>query len=198
MARIAVLLKQRDNSDAIMQQASSPVLQQLRSLHPGALQSLHQSPDGTLYPQTVPELQNLHTNDVYHHHQQYALNGPPPPQPPAHAIHFEQHGVPTSAQFPPFPASYQHATSPRFALTNPLPAPGPAQQQYHTSQPLPPPRPIQQLPLPLPPQPIQPHVEHVQSPQAQSQAQAREGYVLHFMAIWGRPRALRVASQALC
>ncbi|CAO2650718.1 Nn.00g020100.m01.CDS01 [Neocucurbitaria sp. VM-36] len=158
-----------------MQQASSPVLQQLRSLHPGALQTLHQSPDGTLYPQTVPELQNLHSSDVFHHHQQYALNGPPPPQPPAHAIHFEQHGLPTSAQFPPFPSSYQHAASPRFALTNPLPASGSAQQQFHASQPLPPPRPTQQLPLPLPPQPIQQHVEQVQSSQVQGQAQVHEG-----------------------
>ncbi|KAF1841130.1 uncharacterized protein K460DRAFT_371121 [Cucurbitaria berberidis CBS 394.84] len=158
-----------------MQQASSPVLQQLRSLHPGALQTLHQSPDGTLYSQTLPELQNLHTNDVFHHHQQYTLSGPPPPQPPAHAIHFQQHGLPPSAQFPPFPADYQHAGSPRFALTNPLPLPGPAQQQFHPAQPLPPPRPIQQLPLPLPPQTIQQHAEHVQLPQARARAQVYEG-----------------------
>ncbi|KAH7388611.1 hypothetical protein BKA66DRAFT_54685 [Pyrenochaeta sp. MPI-SDFR-AT-0127] len=156
-------------------QQSSPVLQQLRSLHPGALQTLHQSPDGSLYPPPpLPELQTLHTNDVYNQQQQYALSGPP--QPPPHALHFEQHGLPPT-QFPPFPAGYQHASSPRFAL-NPPQLPGPGQQIY-TPQPLPPPpRPTQQLPLPPPPiltasQSIAQHVEQARPPP--SQAHARDG-----------------------
>ncbi|KAH9870660.1 hypothetical protein IAQ61_006138 [Plenodomus lingam] len=204
-----------------MQQASSPVLQQqLRSLqqHPGALHTLHQSPDGTLYPQqTVPELQDLHAHNVYHaqqqqqhqhqqqqqqqhhhHHQQqpYALNGPPPPPPPptahqlpVHHHQYEQHGLPSSASFPPYPATatYQHATSPRLFVNAPPPPPplqGPAQQHYHSPQlstplppqtQLPPQRPIQQLSLPAPlpiltlPQ-SHPHVQHAQPVLQQPQA----------------------------
>ncbi|KAF2856185.1 hypothetical protein T440DRAFT_383910 [Plenodomus tracheiphilus IPT5] len=153
-------------------QQSSPVLQQ--QLHPGALHTLHQSPDGTLYPQqTLPELQNLHTHDVYQAQQQqqpYALSGPPPP--PAHALsvhQYEQHGLPPSASFPPYPATYQHATSPRFVNAPPPPLQGPA-QHYHSPQPPTPlpQRPIQQLPLPPPlpiltlPQSAPRHIEHAQ------------------------------------
>ncbi|KAF1831852.1 hypothetical protein BDW02DRAFT_605319 [Decorospora gaudefroyi] len=136
-----------------MQQASSPVLQQqLRSLHPAALQTLHQSPDGTLYPHdhVLPELQNLDTSDVYQ--QQYGLqNGPPQPPPPSHAlpVHYEQHALPPSAPYQPFQAttSYQHASSPRF-MNAPPPPPQEHAQQYHTSPPQPVQRPLQQLPLP--------------------------------------------------
>jgi hypothetical protein len=176
--------KAASNTGAIMQQASSPVLQQLRSLHPGALQTLHQSPDGTLYPhsQVLPELQNLHTSDVYQ--QQYALSGPPHPQPPSHAhalpVHFEQHALPPSGPYPPFqPAGYQHGTSPRF-MNAPAPPLQDHAQQYHappqTIQ-----RPIQQLPLPpatqpiaAAPQPLQRHVEQAPLPHKQ---ESQDGYV---------------------
>ncbi|OAL50459.1 hypothetical protein IQ07DRAFT_426807 [Pyrenochaeta sp. DS3sAY3a] len=159
-----------------MQQASSPVLQQLRSLHPGALHTLHQSPDGTLYPETLPELQNLHTSDVYH---QYPLAAPPPQQAPPHAIHFEQHGIAPQAPYPPFAAGYQHAGSPRLALTNPPPLPGPPPQQFHAPQPpLPPPRPPQQIPLPPPivaaSQPVSIHSQHGRLPPSEGLEQGRE------------------------
>ncbi|CAN9161835.1 unnamed protein product [Alternaria sp. RS040] len=147
-----------------MQQASSPVLQQLRSLHPGALQTLHQSPDGTLYPhnQVLPELQNLHTSDVYQH--QYALSGPQHPPPPSHAhalpVHFEQHALPPSGPYPPFqPAGYQHGASPRFMNAPPPPLQDHA-QQYHASPPQTVQRPIQQLALPR-------HVEQAPLPHKQ-------------------------------
>lgn len=183
-----------------MQQASSPVLQQqLRSLHPGALHTLHQSPDGSLYPQTLPELQNnLHTHGVYHHPQQpYALSGPP--QPPSHVhahalpVHqFEQHSLPPAVPYAPFPASYQHATSPRFVdAPPPLPAQAP---QYHTSPLPPPPRPVQQRPLPPPlpiltvPHHVPRHVEHVQPP---PQQQVPDGYV-YTDSRWSSSRALQL------
>ena len=166
-----------------MQQESSPVLQQQRSLHSGALHTLHQSPDGTLYPQTLPELQNLHTNDTVFQHHPYGISGPPQPSPHVLPVQFEQHALPPS-QFPLFPSDYQHTVSPRFALsTSPLPG---ATPQFHTPQPipiplpLPPLRPPQQLPLPPPPrvltapQSLPSPVEHVQPP---SQPQARDGYV---------------------
>jgi hypothetical protein len=162
----------------MMQQASSPVLQQqLRSLHPGALQTLHQSPDGTLYSQPLPEL----PSDVYQ--QQYALSGPP--QPPSHAlpVHFEQqqhqqhqHALPSQAPYQPFaPANYQHATSPRFMnAAHPPLQHAQHTQQYHASPPQPVQRPIQQLPLPPPaplvlaaPQPIQQQAEDIQPPSHQ-------------------------------
>jgi glutathione S-transferase len=132
-------LKQRPTPGAIMQQASSPVLQQqLRSLHPGALQTLHQSPDGTLYPhnQVSPELQNLHTSDVYQ--QQYTLSGPPQ-QPQSHAlpVHYEQHALSPQGAYQPFQtACYQVPTLQEHA------------QQYHASPPQTVQRPIHQLPLP--------------------------------------------------
>jgi glutathione S-transferase len=164
-----------------MQQASSPVLQQqLRSLHPGALQTLHQ-PDGTLYPhnQVIPELQNLHTSDVYQ--QQYALSGPQQQQPQSHAIpvHFEQHALSPSGPYQPFQAAgYHHATSPRF-LNAPAPTLQEHAQQYHASPPQPVQRPIQQLPLPpaapilTAPIPLSRHIAQGQQPQQEG----HDGYV---------------------
>lgn len=143
-----------------------PAIQQLRTLHPGALQHLQQSPNASLYPhhhhhphQAVT--QQLHSSDAIY--QQYALSAPP--QPPPHALHYQHHGLPTSpAQFTAFPATYQHASSPRFTIANsPLP-PRPAQQQQ---QQLPPP-----LPLP-PPTRTEPQqlAAHFFQPQIQQQAQ---------------------------
>lgn len=191
-----------------MQQASSPVLQQqLRSLHPGALQTLHQSADGTLYPHNhagvLPELQTLHTTDVYQ--QQYALSGPPPPLPPpppppplSHTlpVHFEQNGLSSSGPYPSFQAAgYQHPESPRFMNPPPLQEHAHAHahahahvQQYHHAHASPPrtvSRPIQQLPLPppppappiLPPSHTLPHrIEHSPPPQ-QHQHEGRHEYV---------------------
>jgi glutathione S-transferase len=112
-----------------------PTLQQLRTLHPGALQHLQQSPDGSLYShhhQTLPQT-------VYHHPQQYALSGPP--QPPPHTLQYQHHGLPGSpVQFAAYPAPYQHASSPQFSIAN-----APVQQLASPS------RPTQQLPLPPPP-----------------------------------------------
>lgn len=111
-----------------------PALQQLRTLHPGALQHLQQSPDGSIYPhhQTVPQ-------PVYPQ-PQYALSGPP--HPPLHAIPYQHHGLPgplQPAQYSPYPATYQHVSSPRFSGAQQLQSP---------------PQPVQQqLPLPAPPPP---------------------------------------------
>ncbi|KAF1946105.1 hypothetical protein EJ02DRAFT_261549 [Clathrospora elynae] len=134
-----------------MQQASLPVpQQQLRSLHPGSLQTLHQSPDGTLYPHALPELQSLHAHDVYHQQQQYALNEPP--EPPSYGTQFEPHDIPPAAPFSPFATGYQHAPTPRFMNAPLPPQPQPLHaQQYHAPPPLP--RLTQQLLLP----PLQPH-----------------------------------------
>jgi glutathione S-transferase len=112
-----------------------PTLQQLRTLHPGALQHLQQSPDGSLYAhphQALPQA-------VYHHPQQYALSGPP--QPPPHALQYQHHGLPGSpVQFTAYPATYQHDPSPQFSIAS-----GSVQQLAS------PQRPPQQLPLPPPP-----------------------------------------------
>ncbi|KAF2031956.1 hypothetical protein EK21DRAFT_99281 [Setomelanomma holmii] len=121
-------------------QQSSPVLQQLRTLHhPGTLQHLQQSPDGALYPhpQTIPLYQ-----------QEYALSGPPQPSP--HALQYQQHGLPASpAQYPAaFPTTYQHASSPRFAVANPPPLPI---QHFQQQVPLPPAPPLRAAPQSSPP-----------------------------------------------
>jgi hypothetical protein len=79
-----------------------PTLQQLRTLHPGALQHLQQSPDGQLYAHPHQALNQA----VYHHPQQYALSGPP--QPPPHALQYQHHGLPGSpVQFTAYPTTYQ-------------------------------------------------------------------------------------------
>ncbi len=167
-----------------MQQASSPVLQQqLRALHP-AIHSIHHSPDGSLYPQTLPELQNLHPSNAVFQHQPYALEGPSQP-PHGLPVHFEQHALPQS-QFASFPPGYQQTASPRFALNAP-PLP-PTAQQFHASHPSPtrPPQPPS-LPPPPPvlatPQPLPARVEHVQSP-VKPQAQIRHEYVA-VLNTWG-------------
>ncbi|KAH7095709.1 glutathione S-transferase [Paraphoma chrysanthemicola] len=144
-----------------MQQQSSPVLQQLRTLHhPGTLQHLQQSPDGALYPhpQTIPLYQ-----------QQYALSGAPQPSP--HALQYQQHGLPASpAQYPAaFPATYQHASSPRFAVANPPPL---ALQHFQQQVPLPQAPPLRAAPQASPQRdatvhPLQP------LPQAQSHVEAQ-------------------------
>lgn len=128
-----------------MQGQSSPALQHVRTLHTGSLQHLQQqSPDGSLFSQPLPQ---LHPSEaIYQQQQQYALSGPP--QPPSHALHY-QHGLPGSpAQYAAFPVSYQHASSPRFAVAPPLPLPEVV--HHFQSPPLPPRRP-QQQPLPPPP-----------------------------------------------
>jgi glutathione S-transferase len=134
-----------------------PALQQLRTLHPGALQHLQQSTDGSLYPhhhhQAVPQ---LHSNNAVY--QQYALSGPP--QPPPHALHYQHHGLPGSPeQFTAYPATYQHASNPQFAIANGPVAPLPPQQQ----------RQQQPLPLPPPPAPTKPQPLVVSSFQPQIQ-----------------------------
>ena len=142
----------------------------LRTLHPGSLQHLQQSPDGSLFPQTLPH--------AIYQQQQYALSGPP--QPPPHAIHYGLPGSP--AQYTAFPASYQHASSPRFAIANAPPLPLPEVIQHFQS----PPRPTQRLSLPRPPIPTAPQqvLQRDSSVQAFQQrpphqvegdAQAREG-----------------------
>jgi glutathione S-transferase len=131
------MLKQRESAAMQIDERVSPVptLQQLRTLHPGALQHLQQSPDGQLYAhqhQALPQA-------VYHHAQQYALSGPP--QPPPHALQYQHHGLPGSpVQFTAFPATYQHAPSPQFSIAS-----GPVQQLTSPTHP------PQQLPLPPPP-----------------------------------------------
>jgi hypothetical protein len=97
-----------------------PALQHLRSLHPGALQHLQQSPDGSLYAQTLPQA-------IYQQppQQQYALNGHAHQQ--RHAVqyqHPQQHqvlpGPGSPAQFAAFPTAYQQASSPRFGSVQQL------------------------------------------------------------------------------
>jgi glutathione S-transferase len=137
----------------------SPVLQQqLRSL-----QTLHQSPDGTLYHnQALPELQNLHTNDVYQ--QQYALSGPPQQQAPSHGlpVHFEQHALSPQGPYQPFQATgYMNAPA----------------QQYHTSPPQPVQRTIQQLPLPPAAPILAVPIRNIDQGQPSQQQEGRDGYV---------------------
>lgn len=102
-----------------------PALQQLRALHPGALQHLQQSPDGSLYAQTLP-----HAVYQQPQQQQYALSGHAHQQ--RHAVqypHPQQHqilpGPGSPVQFATYSTAYQHASSPRF---------GPV-QQLHGSPP---------------------------------------------------------------
>ncbi|KAH8731096.1 hypothetical protein GQ44DRAFT_605013 [Phaeosphaeriaceae sp. PMI808] len=112
-----------------MQQSSPvPALQQLRAVHPGALQHLQQGPNEALFPHHQA-LSQTHPNDVVYHQQQqqqYTLGAPP--QPPAQAIQYQHqhqhqhHGLPPSpAQFTSFPAAY---TAPQ-----PIPV-----QHFHGSQ----------------------------------------------------------------
>lgn len=103
-----------------------------RNLHPATLQHLQQSPDGSLYPQVLP---NLHPGAaLYQQHQQYALSGPPQAAP--QALHY----LPGSpVQYAGFPVSYQHDTSPRFAVAPPLPVDGGIPQHFQA-----PPRPAPQ------------------------------------------------------
>ncbi|KAL6703196.1 hypothetical protein ACN47E_010125 [Coniothyrium glycines] len=170
-----------------MQQASSPVLQQLRSLQSATPYALHHhNQDGTLYqpPQHLPELQSLHAHEVYHQHQSpYGLSAPPQPQAHVLPVQYEQHGLPSSASFSAYPANYQQATSPRYLNAQPAPLPGPAQSYQHASPPqtIQPPLAQQHAPLPRPPPPVisasqhvAQHVEHVQ-PQARAQIQALHG-----------------------
>lgn len=185
-----ILLKQRVSVGTIMQQASSPVLQQLRALHSASPYALHHHPqDGALYPpaQHLPELQSLHTNDVYHQHQQpYGLSATPQPQSHVLPVHYQQHGLPPSASFPGYPAAYQQATSPRFLNAQPAPLPAPAPQYHHASPPQPITRPLPQQHTPIPSHPplsvltysnhVPQHVEHVHlSGQAQHQEHAGNG-----------------------
>lgn len=125
-----------------------------RSLHPGPLQHLQQSPDGSVYAQALP-----HT---LYQQQPYVLSGPP--QPPPHALQY-QHGLPGSpVQYATYPAiSYQHAPSPPFAIANPPPLQVPEGIQHFQS----PPRPAQRQAIP-PPQPIP---IHQISPPQQSQVE---------------------------
>ena len=132
----------------------------LRALHPGSLQQLQQSPDGSIYTQTLPH--------ALYQQQPYALSGHP--QPPPHALQY-QHALPASpVQYQQFPAiSYQHASSPRFAIAHPPPLPvpegvphfqSPTRPTQRQSIPLPPPIPTQQIP-----QRQQSHVESVREPE---------------------------------
>ncbi|KAH7414140.1 glutathione S-transferase [Phaeosphaeria sp. MPI-PUGE-AT-0046c] len=111
-----------------------PALQQLRTLHPGALQHLQQSPDDSIYPhhQVVPP-------PVYPQ-PQYALSGAP--HATQHALQYQHHGLsgpPQPTQYAAFPATYQHISSPRFNAVQQLQSP---------------PQPVhQQLPLPTAPPP---------------------------------------------
>ena len=173
-----------------MQQASSPAVQRLRALHPATLQTLHHSPDGSLYPHTLPELHNLHSTEYHQQHQHqehYALSGAS--QPPPHAIHFEHHdhGLPPSAarysSFPPA-GGYQHASTPRFLNANTAPATTslPVSAHAHVQQYYPQSlqRGTQQRPLPTAPVRTAPrsesrHVEQVQP--SGPLAQAQDWYV---------------------
>lgn len=132
---------------------TNPRSPHLRTLHSGSLQHLQQSPDGPLYAQTLPH--------ALYQQQPYTLSGPP--QPPPHALQY-QHGLPGSpVQYATFPAiSYQHASSPRFAIADPPPLPVPQEIQHFQS----PPRPAQRQQIPPPqilthqfPSSLQSHVE---------------------------------------
>ncbi|KAF2833192.1 hypothetical protein CC86DRAFT_365150 [Ophiobolus disseminans] len=107
----------------------------LRTLHPGSLQHIQQSPDGSLYAQALPH--------ALYQQQPYTLSGAPQPSP--HALQY-QHGLPGSpVQYAAFPAiSYQHASSPRFTIANPPPLPVPEGIPHFQS----PPRPVQRQALP--------------------------------------------------
>lgn len=125
-------------------QESSPVLHQVRTLHPEALQHIQQSQDGSLlshgFRPGLQQQQPLHPDTIYHQ-QQYALNGPPHAS--SHALHFEHHGIPPApAQYNYPTTSYQHTSSPRFAIANATSLQG--HFQSPPSQP-------QQLPLPSTP-----------------------------------------------
>tara|TARA_R110002003_G_scaffold198_23_gene15586 strand:- start:26139 stop:26729 length:591 start_codon:yes stop_codon:yes gene_type:complete len=151
-------------------QQSSPVLQQLRTLHhPGTLQHLQQSPDGALYPHPHPQAIPLYQ-------QQYALSGDPQPSP--HALQYQQHGLPpSSAQYPAaFPTTYQHASSPRFAVANPPPLPI---QHFQQQVPLPPAPPLRAAPQASPQReapvrPLQPLPQAQAQPLPEPQAHGRE------------------------
>lgn len=170
-----------------MQQASSPVLQQLRSLHSASPYAIHHhhSQDGALYPPAhhVPELQNLHATNVYHQPQPpYGLNATPQPQSHVLPVHYEPHGLPP-ASFPTYPANYQQSTSPRFLSAQPASVPVATPQYHHASpQSIPRPLPQQHAPIPPPsstpvlraPQHVVQRVEHV-PPSFQSPPQPAAG-----------------------
>jgi glutathione S-transferase len=146
-----------------MQLEQSPPVPTLHRLHPASLQHLQHAPDGSLYPQPLPQ---LHPSAViYQQQQQYALSGPP--QPPPHALQY----LPGSpVQYTSFPVSYQHASSPRFAVTPPLPVSGGIPVQHYP----PPPRPPQQHSIPPPPPPPVPSAPQ-HAPQAHREPEGRDG-----------------------
>jgi glutathione S-transferase len=151
----------------------APALQQLRALHPVALQHLQQSPDASLYGhahhQALPQLH--HGNNAVYHQQQYVLNGPPQPAP--HALQYQHHALPGSpAQYAAYPAPYQHATSPRYGPVQQLQSSPQATQQQ---LPLPPPPPIRTVPQQPIVQPYQRQIQQQVQTETRPEAQAPEG-----------------------
>jgi glutathione S-transferase len=143
-----------------------PALQQLRTLHPGSLQHLQQSSDGSLYPHHHQAVPQLHANNAVY--QQYALSAPP--QPPPHALHYQHHGLSGSpSQFTAFPATFQHPSSPQFAIASgPVAPPHPSRQRHQ--QPVPPP--ARPKPQQLTVQPFQPQIHQQLHGDIQGQTQA--------------------------